>query len=301
MEWTPSPLQIDPEQTTAEIIQFIEDRFNVLNRESIVIGLSGGLDSSLTATLAVKAVGADNVKLYYLPDRDSKPLHRKHAILHANQLNADLKIINITLALRVLRIYSLLPLNFIPGRKLKSIAVNYVRNKHLGLTGGSVLSARLSGSGGSMVARANAYINAKHRVRTAILFREAERMNGMVVGCANRTEWLTGTFVQFGVDHSADLMPLLHIYRSQLEEIARFVDMPDLIIKKESDTDILPGVEDKGKLLGSYSNTDLILWGLENGISQSHLEKKFGQEKVHAITTLFESSIHYRETPYSLL
>ena len=301
MEWTPSPLLIDPEEAADNIIRFIQDHVKLLQRKSIVIGLSGGLDSSLTATLAAKAIGADKVKLYYLPDRDSKSLHRKHAILISKQLGADLKIIRITSALRILRIYSLLPLSFFPGQKLKAYVVNYVRKRHLGLTGGSVLSARISGRGGSMVSRANAYINAKHRVRTVLLFREAERSNGLVMGAANKTEWLTGTFVQFGVDHSADLMPLLHIYRSQLEEIARYMGLPNEILDKESDTDILPGVEDKGKLLGSYTTTDLILWGLENGVPESDLVDEFGQDKVEAIQTLFESSFYYREAPYSLL
>jgi NAD+ synthase len=301
MEWTANPLELDPKETVQEITAFIQHHFRVLNRRVVVVGLSGGLDSSLTAALAVKALGSENVKLFYLPDRDSKPIHRKHAILMADQLDADLKIIKITPALRVLRIYSLLPLNYFPGRKLKSFVVNYVRKNHLGLTGGSVLNARLSGSGGAMVSRANAYINAKHRLRTVILFREAEKNNGLVVGAANKTEWLTGTFVQFGVDHSSDLMPLLHLYRSQLEKIAKFENLPDEILEKESDTDILPGVEDKGKLLGSYVNTDFILWGLENNVPMSSLEEKFGQEKVQAIKTLFESSRHYREVPYSLV
>lgn len=159
-----------------------------MNRNKIIIGLSGGLDSSHTAALAVIAIGADKVKHNYLPDRHSKKLHRKHAILLENQLGTDLKIIRITQYLRILRIYSLLPMNLIQGQKLKSFAVNYVRSKHLGLTGGSVLSARLSGNGGSMVSQANAYINAKHRVRNLILFRESEKMNGMVVGAANRNE-----------------------------------------------------------------------------------------------------------------
>ena len=301
MNKSPNPLQIDPCQTSAEITQFIRDRFTNLKRERIIIGVSGGLDSSLTATLAVKAIGADKVHLLYLPDRDSKSLHRKHAILLADQLCADLKIIRITPVLRILRIYSLLPLNFIPGQKLKSYTVNYVRRKHLGLTGGSVLSARLSGSGGSMVSRANAYINAKHRVRTAILFRESEKKNGMVVGAANRTEWLTGTFVQFGCDHNADLMPLLHLYRSQLEEIARFEGLPEKILEKESDPDILPGLEDKGKLLGSYKDTDLILWSLENRESMTSLVEKFGEDKIQYIKELFKHSKHFREAPYSLL
>jgi len=301
MKQSPNSLQLDPEQAATEIIQFIQNRFELMKRKKIIIGLSGGLDSSLTATLAAKAVGADCVKLYYLPDRDSKPLHRKHAILLAKQLDADLKIIKITPALRILRIYSLLPLNLIPGQKLKSIAVNYVRNNHLGLSGGSVLSARLSGSGGSMVSRANAYINAKHRVRTVILFREAEKLNGMVIGAANRTEWLTGTFVQFGCDHNADVMPLLHIFRSQLEEIARFQGLPKVILEKEADPDILPGLEDKGKLLGSFPDTDQILWGLENDMSKSNLIEKFSEEHVNSILALYKQSSHYRDAPYSLL
>jgi len=301
MAKSPNPLQFDPEQAASEIIHFIQNRFDQMDRKMVIIGLSGGLDSSLTAKLAAKAIGADRVKLYYLPDRDSKPLHRKHAILLADQMGVDLKIIRITSSLRVLRIYSLLPLNLIPGQKLKSIAVNYVRNKHLGFTGSSVLSARLSGSGGAMLSRANAYINAKHRVRTVILYREAEIMNGMVIGAANRTEWLTGTFVQFGCDHNADLMPLLHLYRSQLEEIARFEGIPKEILEKGSDTDILPGLEDKGKLLGSYKDTDLILWSLENGEVENSLIDAFGEDKVQYIQELYRHSMHYRKAPYSLL
>lgn len=114
MEQSPNPLQFDPEQASSEIIQFIQNRFELMNRKKIIIGLSGGLDSSLTARLAIEAIGADKVKLYYLPDRDSKPLHRKHASLLAVQLGADLKITRITPSLRILRIYSLLPLHLIP-------------------------------------------------------------------------------------------------------------------------------------------------------------------------------------------
>jgi NAD+ synthase len=152
-----------------------------------------------------------------------------------------------------------------------------------------------------MVSRANAYINAKHRVRTVILFREAEKMNGLVVGAANRTEWLTGTFVQFGCDHNADLMPLLHIYRSQLEDLARFQGLPSAILEKESDTDILPGLEDKGVMMGSFQIADQILWGIENGISLSELSAKFDQELVQYLNSLVQDSVFYREAPYSLL
>ena len=188
-----------------------------MKRRVAVIGLSGGVDSSVTATVAVKSLGPELVKLYYLPERDSKPIHRQHAFLLTDHLKAELKVINIAPVLRALKIYSLLPLNFFLGQKLKARAVDFGRNKFLEHTQGEFLSIRLNGSGGPWVSRGNAYACAKHRVRNVILYREAEKYNGMVIGSANRTEWMTGTFTQFGCDHNADVMPLLHLYRSQLE------------------------------------------------------------------------------------
>jgi NAD+ synthase len=63
----------------------------------------------------------------------------------------------------------------------------------------------------------------------------------MVVGAANRTEWLTGTFSKWGIDHCADIMPLLHLYRSQLEKIAEYIHVPEPIRKKAADPDVMPG------------------------------------------------------------
>jgi len=259
MDRPEGPLRIDPDQTLSEIADLIQNNFNQLNRRVAVIGLSGGLDSSLTASLAVKTLGADRGKLYYLPERDSKPIHRKHAVLHTNQLSTDLKIINISHILRSMRIYSLLPLNFFPVQKLKALVVDYGRKRFREHSRGEFLSIRLNGSGGSWVSRGNAYVCAKHRVRSVILYREAERLNGMVIGAANKTEWMTGTFTQWGCDHSADVMPLLHLYRSQLEVLARHLNLPDEIRTKKADPDILPGLNDKSELLGSFEKADQIL------------------------------------------
>lgn len=301
MDWSENPLRIDPAQALSEISDLIQKYFNQLNRRVAVIGLSGGLDSSLAAYLAVKSLGAERVKLYYLPERDSKPIHRKHAILLADQLNNSLKIINITPTLRALRIYSLLPLNFFPGKKLKARAVDFGRDKFLEHSRGEFLSIRLNGSGGTWVSRGNAYASAKHRVRSVLLYREAERLNGMVVGAANKTEWLTGTFTQFGCDHNADVMPLLHLFRSQLEVLAEHLNLPKEIRTKKADPELLPGLNDKGELLGSFDIADQILWGLENQIDLLYLEKRFGVEEVSYIQALVRNSAHYRETPYSLL
>ena len=253
------------------------------------------------ASLAVRCLEKDQVKLYYLPERDSKSLHRRHATQLSQQLSVKLKIIKITPALRALRIYRLLPLSFFPGQKLKARAVAYVKKQLLSRSDGEFLSARLTATGGSWVARANAYVSAKHRMRSVILYKEAEHSQGLVIGAANKTEWMTGTFTQWGCDHCADLMPLLHLYRSQLIPLAEWVGLPEEIIHKKADPDVLPGMDDKGELLGSFEEADLILWGLENQIPLSDLEERFGKEKVYYIQTLAANSACYRETPYSLL
>jgi len=301
MDWTQSALMIDPQQTVAEIGSFIQEHFNKLNRRVAIIGLSGGLDSSLMASLAVHSLGKDQVKLYYLPERDSKPIHRRHAIQLSEQLGAEFKIIKITPALRSLRIYRLLPISFFPGRKLKTLAVVYGKKPILSRSNGEFLSPRLTATGGSWVARANAYVSAKHRVRAVLLYKEAERSRGVVIGAANKTEWMTGMFTHWGCNHCADLMPLLHLYRSQLIPLAEPLGLPDEIINKKADPDILPGLDDKGKMLGSFKDADLILWGLENQIPLSDLEDRFGKEKVNYIQTLINNSAYYREAPYSLL
>ncbi len=301
MGWTQSALVINPHQIEQEILTFIKSHFNTLNRKVAFLGLSGGLDSSVMATLAVKSLGKDQVKLYYLPERDSKSIHRRHVLLLAEQLESDLIIIKITPALRALNIYRLLPLNYFPGHKLKGRAVSFGKKQLLSRSNGEVLSSRLAATGGSWVARGNAYISAKHRLRMVTLYKEAERKSGLVIGAANKTEWMTGTFTQWGCDHCADLMPLLHLYRSQIEALAEFLNLPKEIRQKKADPDVLPGLDDKGELLGSFQEADLILWGLENQISQNDLKNRFGSEKVAYIQTLVKNSSHYRETPYSLL
>jgi NAD+ synthase len=301
INWHQTALLIDPSEAIEEIIRLIQDCFKSLNRRLAVVGLSGGLDSSLTASLTVKSLGIDRVQLYYLPDRDSKSIHRQHAELLAEQLGLDLQQLNISPALRSLRVYKLLPLRFFPTQKLKTRAVEYGREKFLQNAKGEVLSLRLSATGGRWLARANAYISAKHRMRMIALYLAAERQSGMVVGAANRTEWMTGTFTHWGCDHCADVMPLLHLYRSQLIPLAKYLNIPEEIRTKKADPDLLPGLDDKGELLGSFENTDLILWALENDIPREELVSEFSEEQVTYIQTLVEESSIYRDAPFTLL
>ena len=131
MDWTNNPLEFDPKAVKKEIVDLIQDRFRYLNRKYAVIGLSGGLDSSLSAVLMVESLGPEKVKLYYLPERDSKSIHKKHAQILSRKLGVELKVVSIRPSLRALRIYSLLPLSIFPGQWLKSRAVDYGRSRFL--------------------------------------------------------------------------------------------------------------------------------------------------------------------------
>jgi NAD+ synthase len=111
---------------------------------------------------------------------------------------------------------------------------------------------------------------------------------------------MTGTFTQWGCDHSADIMPLLHLYRSQLKQLAYDLDLPQEILEKKADPDVLPGLDDKGNLLGSFETADQIIWGFENGFDLDFLASIFNRKKVEAIKKLIDLSAVYRNAPYSL-
>jgi NAD+ synthase len=134
-----------------------------------------------------------------------------------------------------------------------------------------------------------------------LAFEFAEVHNLMVVGAANRTEWFTGTFSKFGVDHCADIMPIVHLYRSEVEEMARSIDIPDYILSKAADPDVLPGLNDKQVLLGDFKKVDQILMMLESGEEDRLETLDFDQSLVHKIVELKELSKPMRESPYSLV
>jgi NAD+ synthase len=293
-------LRIDPLAVCQEIETLIRTTRENLKRDGAVVAVSGGLDSAVTATLAVRALGAENVHLLNLPERDSKPVHRAHARRLAEGLGVRLQVKSITPILRATGTYRLLPLRFFLSRKVRAWLVEFGKSKVLADQGQEVLADRFQPGSNTLASKAVAYIFAKHRVRILLVYQYAEVHNLIVVGAANRTEWLTGTFSHWGVDHCADVMPLVHLYRSQLEQLAEYLQVPDFIRRKPADPDLIPGMEDKGTLLGSFALADQILYGLENDISIDALYESYGRKSVDKIIRLRDLSAHLRQTPYHL-
>jgi NAD+ synthase len=271
-----------------------------LNRDGAVLGLSGGLDSAVIATLTVRSLGPEKVHLLNLPERDSKPIHQHHAKQIAKNLGVKLKTKSLTPILKSANIYRLIPLNFIPFRKLRAKAYNYAKSKFFANGNDKILEARLKPKANSWIAKGNSFAVTKHRMRMVKIYQYADQHNLMVVGAANKTEWLTGTFCKWGVDHCADIMPVIHIYRSKLEEIARYLEIPEAIQNKPPDPDVLPGIPDKEELVGETAVVDQILFRLENNKDLSEFYTLYGKAAVDRIVSLVELSKHMRESPYSM-
>jgi NAD+ synthase len=298
-------LKIDAKETCAQISSYIEAKRVELNRAGVILGYSGGLDSTVAAYLAVEGVGREKLFLFNLPDKDSKERHRQDAEDIANTLSVKFQVMDITPILEQVGLYDLIPFHKLLDEKFVKAMEAYSK-KRSGLEDSqrnnqNLLSERFNVRPNSLAAKINAYGAAKHRIRMVLLYHQANIQNLMVVGAANRTELMTGTYIQWGCDHNADVMPLIHLYRTQLEKLAEFLEIPARIRTKPADPDITPIPSDKGEWLGTFEKADFILWGLENRISEEILSQEFGTESVVLIKALFEHSRFMRETPYSLL
>ncbi|MGD8730300.1 MAG: NAD(+) synthase [Anaerolineales bacterium] len=294
------PLKISASEQAAKIERFLRSKHQDASNADLLIGLSGGLDSTLVAYLAVRAVGAAHVHLLNITETDSSPVHQRDAQYVACELGIPLQHIDMTSLLKKMGVYRLLPLGKIPTRALKAGFVHLGR-RLLGLDEEEeILKIRLQPPENSFISRGNAYGMAKHRMRMLLLYQKAEIHNDLVVGAANRTEWLTGTFAKWGCDHCADLMPLLHLYRSQVEQLARYVGVPDRILEKPADPDILPGVNNKEVLLGSFEETDQILIKIEAGYDLDHIRKQHDPAAVSRTYELYMLSAPMRHIPFHL-
>jgi len=149
-----------------------------------------------------------------------------------------------------------------------------------------------------MTRKALASIYAKQRLRMVVTCHYADLNRLMVVGSAHKSEDLLGLFVKFGVDDMADLMPLKNFFRTQVLMIARKIGVPEEILRRTPNPEMIPGVEDKYNdvLHVSSANIDLILWGIENGINDEDIATavRLPVSKITQLRELVHLSAHMR-------
>lgn len=186
----------------------------------MVLGISGGVDSSVAAWLAAKALGPERVLALVLPDSSVTP---KKDTKDAKELAKKL------------------------GIRYKVIEVGKIKNQFLR----SLPKDKL--------ARANFLV----RLRMTILYYYAAVMNRLVLGTGNKSELQLGYFTKYG-DAAIDLMPLGDLYKTEVRELAEFMQIPMEISRKKSSARLWRGQTTEGELGLSYEKIDFILMQLEN-------------------------------------
>lgn len=303
---TPDVLKLrDSGEVCRQIEAFIREKVKELRKDGVIFGLSGGLDSCVVAYLCARAIEPKKILGLYMPDKDSNPKHGEDARKVADILGIKFETINLTPLLQIQGIYDVYPinlLNLLPGKRLKGWAMKTSKYLIEKITKRNLFIESHQGSGDKFVAGGSAYAHFKRRQQMVITYLYADLENLLVVGAANRTEYLTGVFVKFGIDGLADIMPLLPLYKTQVKQLANHLGVPKDIIEKPADPDLFPGFTNKEKMFGKEETLDLILLGLERGLSPSEIvaAQRIDLKNVEKVQVLIDSSKHLRESPYVL-
>ena len=303
LEKLKAEMKIKPEKVALSLENFISGYTDKLEREGVILGLSGGIDSAVIAVLCIRALGPKKTFALIMPEKDSKKEHTQDALNFARELNIEAKLVDITPYLEELGVYKLFPLDkFLSLGKLKGALIRKAYHFYERKTGKLPFLESLSGfkdkEYSSYLAKGNAYYRAKHRLRMMLLYLYGELENRLVVGAANKSEYKIGYFVKHGCDDATDIMPLLNLYKTQVRELARHLNIPARIIEKPPSPDVVPGFTDDEEVLRiSYKKMDLILLALEKGWKVLDVVKTLGveEDEVIYIKNMMQKSEHMRK------
>ena len=274
----PGILAVDCEAEARRIAQrMVEIVGRKLRRRGVVIAMSGGIDSSVCAVLAVRTFGASKVYALMLPERESSSKSLARAKRVAEQFGISYRVEDVAPTLEALGCYrwrdqairAVFP-EYGPDWKSK-IAIaggqdgtfNYFKLVVQSPTG-ELHEARLPLREYLQVVAAT---NFKQRVRKTIEYFHADRLNYAVIGTPNRLEYDQGFFVKNG-DGSADLKPIAHLYKTQVYALARYLGIPEEICNAAPTTDTysLQQGQDEFYFALTYDKMDVALWAFNHGV-----------------------------------
>jgi NAD+ synthase len=262
LKLTKEALALDLSTAATRIKRFIKDYVEKTKAKGIVIGLSGGIDSSTAAALAALAIGGDKISALNMPEKENyNTTDIRHAKMVAKKFGFKLETIDISPILKAY--YKALPI--------------YDEDDKL--------------SRG----------NIKARTRMVCLYYYANHLGKIVCGSSDKSETMMGYFTKWG-DVAADISPLMDVYKTQVRQLAAHIEIPKEIITKPPSPQLWPGQTAENELGVKYEVLDLILFGLETFMSPEEIAKslELPVKLVQGIKDTWLTREHKRRLPLTI-
>ncbi|UCG61430.1 MAG: NAD(+) synthase [Candidatus Zixiibacteriota bacterium] len=314
-------LKINPEREANIVQEFMSSQMKgAPKRDGIIVGVSGGIDSAVVASLAVAAVGKDKVYGLILPEKESNPVSAQYAQKVIDKLGIRHTTVELTGAVGSFAAYqtrdeiikSIFPeynesykFNiYLPQNLLDVDRYNFYTLR-LDDGNGNVREKRLTKS---QFLAITAAANVKIRSRMIALYFWGEQMNYLVAGTTNKSEFLLGDFCKFG-DGGTDVEAISHLYKTQVYQLGEYFGIPEEIIKRTPSPDTFSlAVSDKDFYFClPFDQLDPLLYAWEYKVDIDLVAKELGltPEQVQRAYRDFESkhstTEHIRQLPYAIV
>jgi len=264
----------DLERLSLKIEEFIREQVERFRKNGVILGLSGGIDSSVVAFLAVRALGKGRVFGLIMPDKESSPQNIEDARLVARILGIKVKEIDITPILESIGVYKLAPARILKNKELLLGILNLYRRER-GVRMLHSLGVLGLETPDKISQIATARMLPKLRIRSLLLYYYGVQKNLLVCGTTNKTEYMLGHYDKYG-DGACDIEPIRILYKTEVFELAKFLGVPERIIKKPPTHDLFAGfiLTDEEMMGMSFEVVDSILKGLEEGRSEEEISRE---------------------------
>jgi NAD+ synthase len=272
-------LRIDAPQVADAIARAIREQvMGVSRRRGAVVGMSGGIDSSVVASLCVRALGPERVFGLLMPERDSSSDAQRLGTMLANHLGIPFAVEDIAPALEGLGCYRrqleairMAVPEYGAGWKCKLTLPSLLDGERLNITSLTVEDPQ--GDQRKVRMPLAAYLqmvaatNFKQRTRKMMEYYHADRLNYAVAGTPNLLEYDQGFFVKQG-DGAADFKPIAHLYKTQVFALAEYLGVPAEIRSRTPTTDTfsLAQTQEEFYFALPYGEMDLCLWAHEHQV-----------------------------------
>ncbi len=278
-ELSADTLRLDAERTVEEISERMREVvYKDLRRRGAIIGLSGGVDSSLVAHLCAHAFGPERVLGVLMPEGESAPDTLDLSQVAADAAGVQTVVEDITHLLEAAGCYerrdaairTVMP-EYAEGWKAKIVLPSLLGNQRYSLftvvaesPEGERREARLTATAYREVVAAT---NFKQRVRKMLEYHHADRLDFAVIGTPNRLEYDQGFFVKNG-DGSADVKPIAHLYKTQVYQLSEHLGVPAVIRERPPTTDTYALEQSQEEFYFSvpFDKLDLCLYARNEGL-----------------------------------